>query len=172
MENTPKEVISKWLELKLFFNKRIITPFDHPEFIFYFLLVIIGFGGIGIWYSIYYEVSKVIFLHSNIIGNILSFSVAIIAAGSLELMFVENKAIKNPLLLISLIIIVLITILFFVFINLNNPLNYFFVIPIGMFSLFVWWIGNAENSNLTRNYFKVHSDESKKLNKSLDSYGY
>jgi hypothetical protein len=172
MVNTPIEPISKWLELKLFFNKRIKTPIEHPEFIFYFILVIIGFGGIGIWYSIYFELSKEICVHSNILGNILSFSIAIIAAGSLELMFVENKAIKNPLLLISLIIIVLAITLFFVFINLNNPLNYFFVIPIGLLSLFVWWIGNAENSNLTRNYFKDQSDESKKLNQSLDNYGY
>jgi hypothetical protein len=172
MENTPREAISKWLELKLFFNKRIKIPLEHPEFIFYFILIIIGFGGIGIWYSIYYEVSKEICQHSNILGNILSFSIAIIAAGSLELMFVENKAIKNPLLLISLIIIFSSTTLFFVLINLNNPLNYFFVIPIGLLSLFVWWIGNAENSNLTRNYFKDQSDKSKELNEILDKYGY
>lgn len=172
MENSPQEIISKWLELKLFFKNRIITPLDHPEFIIYFFFIIMGFGGIGIWFCIYDESSKNVFSHLNVISNILSFSVAIVATGSIELMFVENKILKNPLLLISVIIISLSTLFYLVLINKDNPLNYFFAIPLALFSLFVWWIANAENSNLTKNYFIEQSEESKKFNESLDDYGY
>jgi hypothetical protein len=171
MENSPQEKISKWLELNLFFKKRIITPFDHPEFLIYFILVIIGFGGIGIWFSLYDQCSsKNVFSHLNVISNILSFSVAIVAAGSIELMFVENKILKTPLLLISVSIIILSSLFYLVLIKNGNPENYFFVIPSAVFSLFIWWIANAENSNLTKNYFIEQSEASKKLNQSLNDY--
>lgn len=172
MENSPKEIISKWLELKLFFKNRIITPVYHPEFIIYFILIIIGFGGIGIWFCIYDECSKNVFSHLNVISNILSFSVAIVAAGSIELMFADNKILKAPLLLISISIIFLSILFYILIINEGSPLYYFFAIPMALFSLFVWWIANAENSNLTKNYFIEQSEESKKFNKSLDDYEY
>lgn len=170
MENSPKEKISKWLELKLFFSNRIVTPICHPEFIIYFILIIIGFGGIGIWFCIYDEYSKNIFNHLNVMSNMLSFSVAIVAAGSIELMFVDNKILKSPLLLISVGIIILSSLCYLMLINHNDPLYYLFVIPLAFFSLFIWWIANAENSNLTKDYFIEQSNESKKFNLSLDDY--
>jgi len=49
--------INKWKLFGEFLLKRIKKPINHPEFIIYFLLIIVGFGSIGIFCSIFSEYS-------------------------------------------------------------------------------------------------------------------
>jgi hypothetical protein len=159
--------ISKWAELKEFFKDRIVTPLDHPEYILYFLIIVVGFGAISIWYTIYTESQKCVFSEGNLIISIASFAIAIMASGSIELMFAENKVIKTTLFLTTLGLIATGLILFFVCIRINH---YFLAVLFALGALFIWWIANAENANLTKNFFVEQSEESEKLNNSLDQY--
>lgn len=160
--------ISKWFELKEFFKERIITPLNHPEYILYLLIIVIGFGAMSIWYTLYSEYQKCIFSNENIIISIASFAITIMASGSIELMFAENKAIKTSLFFTTLGLIVVGLILFFVCIKTNR---YFLTILFALGALFIWWIANAENANLTKDYFVEQSEESQKLGNSLNQYG-
>lgn len=165
-----KRKISKWNELRLYFSGRTTSPFDHPEFILYFILVIVGFGAIGVWSSFLGHEKGSVFNHTNLINNIASFSIAIIAGGSIELMFTENKYIKNTLSFITLSIIAISVVSFMVLFNTNNLYLYFLAIPFGIISLYIWWIANADNANLTKNFFIEQSEKSSNLSKSLDDY--
>ena len=164
------EKISKWKELNTFFKKRRKSPLDHPEFLIYFVLVIFGFGAIGIWSSLYIENYENVYNHSNIVHNIASFAIAIISAGSIELMFVENKYIKNPLFLISISTIIASVFIFFATLKIGGPMAYLLAIPFGIFSLYIWWIANAENANLTKNYFNEQSNTVEGLMNNVNDY--
>ena len=161
---SPNEEINKWIELKLFFDGRFTKPLQHPEYILYFILVIIGFGGLGVW-SCFFS-----FTHENIISNLMSFAVAIIATGSIDLMFTTNEAIKYPLLFLAIIIIFASFGLYILSINVVYGAGYIIAIPITLFALYVWWIANSENANLTKNYFREQSTASMTLNQSLNDY--
>lgn len=165
-----KKTVSKWNELKIYFSGRTTKPIKHPEFIFYFILVIIGFGAIGVWSSFVGGAKDLSFNHSNLINNIASFSVAIIAAGSVELMFTENKHIKNTLSFITLGIIAVSAVFFIVLFNTNNIYLYLLAVPFGIVSLYIWWIANADNANLTKDFFVEQSEKSNNLSNSLDDY--
>jgi hypothetical protein len=166
MENSQTK-ISKWIELKDFYKDRIISPLDHPEYILYFILIVIGFGAISIWYTIYTESMNDVFNHKNLINSIASFSVAIMASGSIELMFAETKAIKITLFFTTLALIIIGFLLFFTCVCTDQ---YLLTILFALGSLFIWWIANAANANLTKDYFVEQSEESEKLNHSLDKY--
>lgn len=162
--------ISKWRELWGFFKQRTKSPFQHPEYVFYFLVVIIGFGAIGIWTALYTESSNSAYSHLNVINNLVSYAVAIIATGSIELVFIQNKIIKHTIFIISIGILAFSGLIFFFSINNNNIYAYWLAIPFSLFALFVWWIANAENANLTIDFWDKQSNSSKKLNKSLEDY--
>jgi len=171
MQNSEIETISKWKELGIFIKSRIKIPFAHPEFLGYFILVIIGFGAIGIWACFLNSNIGEDFNHGNMLVNLSTFSVAIIATGSIELMFVKDEVLKYPLLFISLTSII-ITAAFFliVFYNADNNFMYFIAVPLVVFSLLTWWIANGDNVNLTKNFFREQSQSSKDLSNSLNDY--
>ena len=50
--------LSKWKYLRNFLLDRLKSPARHPEFILYFILIIIGFGSIGVYIS---QLSKIFF---------------------------------------------------------------------------------------------------------------
>jgi amino acid transporter len=116
------------------------------------------------------ETENALLYHKDVIASISSFSVAILAAGSIELMFTKNDVLKITLFLITLTLIAIGLLGFYFSLKINNPHAYFVAIPIALFALFVWWIANAENANLTKNFFKEQSKTSQELNKSLDQY--
>ena len=169
-ENEFEIKISKWEELGLFFKSRFSTPAEHPEYILYFFLIVIGFGAMGVWTSIYVESQNAIFNHHDLIANISSFSIAIMATGSIELMFIKNEVIGTSLFFITLILIVIGVIAFLVSMSIDDLCAYYVAIPVALLALLVWWIANAENANLTKNFFKEQSNATKKFNESLDKY--
>lgn len=169
LENTNNK-INKWLELRDYFKDRTKSPLQHPEFILYFICVIFGFGAIGIWASFFEKSPDSTFYHSNLINNIASFSVAIVASGSIQLFFTENKVLKNSLSFLTLIILGISIVLFIILLNSTNLNFYWLAIPFWATSLCVWWISNADNAYLTQNFFVEKSEKSRDLNESLEDY--
>lgn len=162
--------ISKWEKLKEFLDNRITTPLEHPEFIIYFLFVIIGFGGFGLWISLYIEFNTEVFNHKNIILSIGSYFVALMATGSIELIFIKEESIKRILFLSTMFLIALSSIIFLICMNSSTGWGYFLSLLFLVFSLFIWWIANAENTNLTENFFIEQSEKSKELDDSLNTF--
>lgn len=162
--------ISKWRKLKEFLENRSLTPFDHPEFIIYFLFVIIGFGGFGLWISLYQEFNNDFFNHRNIILSIGSYFVALMATGSIELIFIKEKSIKRILFLSTMSLIALSAVIFLICMGSSTGWGYFLSLLFLAFSLYIWWIANAENTNLTENFFVEQSDKSKELDDSLNAF--
>ena len=134
----------KWVLLGKFLNTRLKKPLNHPEFIFYFILVIIGVGAIGIYTSVFGE-SLPDTKNKFIISNMASYFLAIIATGTVELIFIQEKNIKRAILLLSVGAIFLNTFLFFLCIHYAT---YWLAAPGLLIALIVWWIANAENANI------------------------
>lgn len=139
----------KWQLLGNFLGKRLIKPIKHPEFVFYFFLVVIGIGGIGIFTSVF---SKELpdMRKEFIISNISSYFLAIIATGTVELIFIQEKIIKRAILLLSVGAIFINALLYFLS---NRYTTYWFAIPGLFLALLVWWIANAENKNIIETTF-------------------
>lgn len=142
---------NKWILLGQFLVFRVRKPLKHPEYFFYFILVIIGFGAIGIYAAIFSE--KIPDNRNDfIIANIASYFLAIIATGTVELIFIEEKKIKRSILLLSIAVIFLNTILFF----LSTKYSSFWFASFGLLiALTVWWIANAENTNIIDETFSA-----------------
>lgn len=146
---------NKWKLLGQFLALRIKKPLRHPEYIIYFGLVIIGFGAIGIYAAIFSE--KIPGTRNDfIISNIASYFLAIIATGTVELIFIEEKKIKRSILLLSIAVICFNTVLFFISTTYSS---YWFASFGLLIALTVWWIANAENPNIIE---KTYNDEVRK----------
>jgi predicted neutral ceramidase superfamily lipid hydrolase len=135
---------NKWQQLWIFLKGRVRNPFKHPEFVFYFILVIVGVGAIGIYSSIFSqnlpECRK-----DFIISNMASYFLAVIATGSVELIFIQKTNLKRAIFLLSIGAIFLNTFLFFLCVQSSS----YYIASIGLFvSLTVWWLANAENTNI------------------------
>lgn len=165
-----EEKISKWIELKDYFIDRLKSPLEHPEYIIYFVLIVIGAGGISIWTGLSERLQTGPQSDIMLIKNIAAFSVAIIASGAIELFFTNRESIRTTLFLISVLLIVVgVSSYFWSNAAIDNN-GYFIAVPFSIFSLLIWWISNAENANLTENFFRQQSEESDKLNSSLNQY--
>lgn len=170
MEETTGIKVSKWNELKAFFLTRLKSPLEHPEYILYFLAIVIGAGGVGIWVGIAERLEIGEGHDILIIQSISAFSVAVIATGSIELFFVNNKYIKTTLFIISFCFIALSIVSYLISTKMTGNTGYYLAIPTCLLALLIWWVANADNANLTKNFFKSQSEESKKLNESLNEY--
>jgi hypothetical protein len=162
--------LSKWKLLGEFISERFRKPFKHPEFIFYFILIIVGFGSIGIFTSIFSEFTTNV-KERNIINSMSSYFLAIVSTGAVELLFIKDKIIKNAVLLMSLAFLALC--ILFLLITFNIDITSAFLISgLGIIlAWFVWWIANAENANLCDDsLFTKMSTKSKQLNENLDTY--
>lgn len=162
--DSKEEEISKWSELKEFLIFRTKKPISHPEFIVYFLLVILIIGGLGVWSDLF----RANDLNKSISNNLNAYALTIIAASTIELIFSKETILKNTLTLISVGIIVIYIFLFFILNNNNVPTLIFSVLST-LIALYIWWIANAENSNLTKNFFKSSSQKTKELSKSVEN---
>lgn len=136
--------MNKWSKLFDFFLTRLKSPLKHPEFIFYFILAIIGVGAIGVYTAIF--ANKIPGNHDeNVISNIASYFLAIIVTGAMALIFNQERDIKRSIQLISIIMILINVLLFYLCIMYSKYVLAF----VGIFiSLVFWWIGNADNNSI------------------------
>lgn len=165
-----KVEISKWVELFQFFSRRCTLPFQHPEFILYFFLVVIGFGASGIWAGLVIENNKETFDHLSMVLSISSYAVALLSTGSVELMFNDDKVTRRPLMLISISLIALSLLALLLCLTTSTTWGYSISTLFAIVALVVWWIANAENASLTKAYYQEQSDKTKELNEELDEY--
>jgi glucan phosphoethanolaminetransferase (alkaline phosphatase superfamily) len=161
--------VSKWELLREFFIERLKNPLAHPEFFGYLFVVVIGFGGFGVWFEIYDQNQENTFNHIELSKALIGFSVAIVTAGCIELMFVKSAKIKNSLFFLSFIMIIVMVVSYFIVREFNSCKVYWLSIPISLVAIFTWWIGNGRNSNLTDDFFDDQSEETKRLTNIIEN---
>ena len=165
-----KEAIkSKWTLLGEYFSEQLKTPLKHPEFIFYFLFILIGFGAVGVWTTLGIESNS----HAgrddkNIILSIIGYGLPIIAAGSVDLIFTKEKYLRNSIKIIAFSMVPIGILLLFLCFQLDVFWGYVCSIFGCILSWVIWWIANAENANLIDNtYYDEMSQTTENLGRNL-----
>ncbi len=145
MEN----VESKWIIFRNYFVEKLICPFKSPEFIFYFLFVILIVGALGIhcaWMSDVYPKTK----DGYIISNMTCYFLTLVATSSLSLFLMSHDIMTKTIRILSFGIVVISVILFF----LATKNESYFLASIGIaISLLTWWIANADNQDIIDNSY-------------------
>lgn len=167
------EVKSKWEEFLNYLRDCLIRPIKHPEFIGYFIVIIMVVGSIGWVASIIVELrSPNGIIHGNILLNMSSYSLAILATGLVDFMFhKDNDAIIKPLNILAFGLLLLGIFLFWLSTEVHVILAYIISGLEILIAWVVWWMANSRNATLTdESFFQIQSKKSQNLNKKLDDY--
>lgn len=139
-----------WKSLNEEIIRRIKKPLSHPEFILYFIFIITLTGMIGVFTTVEAEIKLSVFSYRNLMISISTYSVALISSATADLILTKQETSERSLKLIGISSILLVLGLFWFGLSfLNGP---FLLIPaiVGLIlTLFIWWIANADNKNLT-----------------------
>lgn len=148
----------KWRFLRIILWGRLKSPIEHPEFILYFLFVVVVIGGNGIWYSLWSESHPSTSLnqaamvgdrtpdinHRNVISALVSYALALMTAGSADLLLSKTKYIRGVIAMLGVSLLIVSVILFITALMSDTTYGYGFGISAVILSLITWWISNAE----------------------------
>lgn len=124
----------------------IIQPVRYPSFIFYFIVIIIMAGGLGAWLLIFQIIPSESEL--DIPRALTTYAVAILAASLVSIIL--SKKDEHALLLFALFICVICGFLSLgTFTASKSQDAQIYGIIVTVLSLFLWWVANAENPDLT-----------------------
>jgi len=89
--------------------------------------------------------------NKNIISNIASYFIALLATASVELVLAKNedKILNNTMTIFGFGCLAIGVFLFLISINTDVIYGYIAAVAGVIFSWLIWWISNSENSNLT-----------------------
>lgn len=144
-----------WVGLRDFFIERLRGPVKNPTFIIYFIVAILGVGGIGIW-------SSLSSLDGTIIGaSLYTYFLALAAASAFDLVLAEKqrKYIRAITIAIGVVIITLAIRM------IAHPIGAFSIgCGIGGYAVatLLWWIANADNPNLSDDTANVTGGDTNK----------
>lgn len=146
MTDTPKSTqiseLYHWTELWNFLKKRLKSPIAHPSYIFYFILVVVGVGGIGVWKAAVIDQSVV-----DTTSNLMTFFPALAGASAFELAL--NKGIIKAARMLTILVGGILVVAIIVMWNYpDNLLSLFVGLICATVSLTLWWIANADNGKL------------------------
>jgi uncharacterized membrane protein len=153
--NTNLVQVNHWEEFYAVLKERLNKPSKHPTFIMYFFGIIIVLGGFGIFESIVSSSVQGKFkeeaLPMSLISAMYTYFVAIGATAAVDLIlsYKQRKFLLMFFLVCSLFVFLcaILAVIFGIF--LKDPNSAFYPALIGyILALFLWWIGNANNSNL------------------------
>lgn len=131
-----------WPALWDFLIQRLRKPMGHPSYWFYFVVILIGVGAIGVWKGVFYDCTI-----QAVASNLMTFFPAIAAASAFEIVLSRHvpKCAQTFTILVGALLAVAVGYLWFF----DKHVSAIFVGFIGAIaSLMLWWIANAENSTL------------------------
>ena len=140
---------NKWKLLGVFLLNRLKNPIKHPEYFIYFILVIVGVGAIGV-YSAIIKGSIPDNKMDFIIANMASYFLAIVATGSVELVLSNEKYIGRAIRLLAMFAVLINIALYFTSVAFSSV---YISLTGVIIALLVWWIANAENTNIIEKSF-------------------
>lgn len=153
--------MSEWKSLLTTLWRKTREPFANPAFIFYFLVVVLGLGGFGIWYPLitntYKPDDKVAeaLLWRSVITGVYTFYVALVATSIVDSILTREKRYSYQMFVIFCGFLSF-AVALVVATKVSAPefkpglfeLPTLLVIFGFMLSLYLWWIVNADNNNL------------------------
>lgn len=139
---------TKWLYFGQEIKDKSKSPFDHPEFLGYFLLSIIIAGSLGVTYTVLTEFGYFKSIN-KIPSSIATYFMALTAVGVLDINLSEKW--KQPrIILIYSLITGAISVFLLVLSNvLSETLAYASAILGTLLAWLLWWLANADNEKLT-----------------------
>lgn len=143
----------KWYDLRNLIIERAKKPTGHPEFILYFIFIIIGIGLAGVFIAIEIEIRKTFagyetITHSNITMSFATYFIALLTSASADLILSSNE--ENRSFKIVGVCAVLFGVgLFWLTQVLDEKWSYAPALLGSILALAAWWLANAENPNLT-----------------------
>ena len=160
----------KWYDLRNQIIERAKKPSGHPEFILYFIFIIIGIGLAGVFIAIEIEIRKTFvgydaITHSNITMSFATYFIALLTSASADLILSSNE--ENRSFKILGVCAVLFGVgLFWLTQVLDEEWSYIPALSGSILALAAWWLANAENPNLTPK--KVPADATPDRDELLD----
>jgi hypothetical protein len=138
-------------------KQRFLMPFNDPKpaYFGYLIVIIIGIGGLGIWYSIYQFFNIDGYTIQSVSLNVSTFFMALIASSFIDLSIHPKIRNKVSLIIYSILILGLGMILFFISTTSKNDFVIYTAIIGYLLSLFVWHISNADNEKLDDEAFNT-----------------
>lgn len=131
-----------WRELGDFLLDRLKKPTGHPTYWFYFFLVLLGAGGVGVWKAIFFERSIV-----AVASNLLTFFTAVAASSAFEIVL-NHKSPKSAKAFTMTIGGLLLVAVVYVWINEKYISAVVWAALATILSSLLWWVANAENYSL------------------------
>jgi hypothetical protein len=156
--------MERWRLLKAELKSRILEPFKYPEFIFYFITIILLVGIASIIITVWIEFNLTQctpgheFSNLHVILCITLYFIALLTSSAVELILDPKpktqgavEKLKKSIIMIGVgSITVGLFIMFFSLINAESALTGYIIAGFGLFfSWFIWWIANSSNPKLT-----------------------
>lgn len=148
--------------------ERFKYPWNITSFVLYFLFVIIVFGGVGIWLSIFQEGHTQL---DFVADNMMTYSIALSIPACITIILQYFPKAENQVSLIiciiSLLLIEVVVIVLFVVLNTNCK---FYIAILGLLLSWIFWtIANSDNKYLDdKSYRQTIKDDLKKHGKDWD----
>jgi hypothetical protein len=146
--------ISNWQILKSFFCERITRPFGQPSYTFYFLIIIVLIGSIGIFYELLISTQSCHINIENLTLSAANIFIALIASSTVELLLIQEENLKYPhrkndiqILGLSFLIIGFLLWILANYLMHENAGLILSLVGLGL-SYFVWWIANSDNKKI------------------------
>ncbi|KFF11185.1 hypothetical protein [Flavobacterium hydatis] len=149
--------------------ERFKAPWKNSAFNYYFYWIIIGFGGIGIWLTIYEESNKSNLDVTVISKCIATTAIAIISASLVDLNLSFN--LKNvPSLIINSIAFFGISIFLLILsFNVTGSYSLIAAVPGYLIALLIWVLANSDNGKLSdESYFNQMTDKVKEMKNAVN----
>lgn len=138
-----------WKSLLDELARRLKKPIHHPSFVLYFFVIIILIGAAGFWISLFRELSNEPNCRNWIIlpRTLSTYLLAILTAGSTELILLSEQTRSLRMFAISTLIIGLIFSIFGQVLT-KSIFALLFAILGTAIALYIWWIANSDNIRL------------------------
>lgn len=155
--------MNQWKYFLEFLKNRKVNFVEYPVFYIYLIVIVIGFGGFGIWATIFLDYRSIDF-GQNLKVSLMGFSIPIIASFAVDVFNLdeEENFINNIFRILILASSVGLTVLFIVFFK--NNWSYLIASLSVISSIFFWWILNYNNDNLRdKSFYQREQERANKL---------
>ncbi len=162
-----------WVALGKELSIRAVEPFEYPTFIFFFIAIVIGVGGIGTWVELYRlaKPPEVPDSHDGLATSLITFFFALVGTSCTQLIIEESES--KALRALGQLVLVLAFVGAAALAAVGMISGQAGVLPwtiASLFALLVWWIANAKNPGLRDPDTPTGGSVSKKLPGNLSEY--
>lgn len=139
---TQNDTRNHWPDLYHFLRRRATNPWNHPSFLFYFVVAVVGFGGVGVWRTLLVDSSA-----TALSSNLLTYFPAVAAASAFDIVLNrdEPKFCRSLAVVVgALLLLACILMHVWGYTCRSSVLG----VVATLVAWALWWVSNAENKNL------------------------